>query len=125
MSLDPTDEGFWHVNHGKASEALPEETESNWRILREVGWGLRMKTAIVTDSATEKTYGRQFWVRSINGLALAALSAVLFILAFPPYDLWLLIWIGLVPMVVAHYCSLRAHHQAGSQAGLRTGNAGG
>ncbi|AFV12380.1 nitrilase/cyanide hydratase [Thermacetogenium phaeum DSM 12270] len=62
-----------------------------------------MKTAIVTDSATEKTYRRQFWVRSVIGLVLAALSAALFILAFPPYDLWLLIWVGLVPMLVAQH----------------------
>jgi apolipoprotein N-acyltransferase len=27
----------------------------------------------------------------------------LFILAFPPYDLWLLIWVGLVPMLVAQH----------------------
>ena len=32
------------------------------------------------------------------GLGLATLSAALFTLAFPPYDLWPLIWVGLVPI---------------------------
>ena len=33
--------------------------------------------------------------RIVLGLTLAALSAVLFTLAFPPYDLWPLIFVGL------------------------------
>lgn len=41
--------------------------------------------------------------RVILGLALAALSATLLTLAFPPYDGWFLIWIGFVPMLVAQY----------------------
>jgi apolipoprotein N-acyltransferase len=41
--------------------------------------------------------------RTALGLALAALSAALFTLAFPPYDLWPLIFVGLVPMLVAQH----------------------
>jgi len=37
------------------------------------------------------------------GLILAALSAALFTLAFPPYDLWPLVFVGLVPMIVAQH----------------------
>jgi len=43
------------------------------------------------------------WVRTAIGLVLAAASAVMLTLAFPPYDLWPLIWVGFVPMVVAQY----------------------
>ena len=43
------------------------------------------------------------WQRISLGLALAGLSAALFTLAFPPYDLWPLIFVGLVPMIVAQY----------------------
>jgi len=42
-------------------------------------------------------------IRVAVGLGLAALSAVLFTLAFPPYDLWPLVFVGLVPMVVAQH----------------------
>ena len=45
----------------------------------------------------------KIWQRIVLGLALAALSAALFTLAFPPYDLWPLIFFGLVPMVVAQH----------------------
>lgn len=31
------------------------------------------------------------------------LSAILLTLSFPPYDLWPLIWVGLVPTLVAQY----------------------
>jgi len=41
--------------------------------------------------------------RIVLGLTLAALSAVLFTLAFPPYDLWPLVFFGLVPMIVAQH----------------------
>ncbi len=41
--------------------------------------------------------------RTALGLMLAALSAALFTLAFPPYDLWPLIFVGLVPMLVAQH----------------------
>ena len=45
-------------------------------------------------------------LRIALGLMLAALSAALFTLAFPPYDLWPLVWVGLVPMVVAQHLVL-------------------
>jgi apolipoprotein N-acyltransferase len=37
------------------------------------------------------------------GLALAGVSGLLLTLAFPPYDLWPLAWIGFVPAVVAQH----------------------
>ena len=46
---------------------------------------------------------REFWVRTIVGLVLAAASAVLLTLAFAPYNLWLLIWIGFIPGLLAQY----------------------
>ncbi len=55
------------------------------------------------ESATEKTNRSQFWARSAIGVTLAAASAVLLTLAFPPYGLWPLIWVGLVPMALAQY----------------------
>lgn len=42
------------------------------------------------------------------GLALAMLSAVLLTLAFPPYNLGCLIWVGFIPMLVAQYRLLPA-----------------
>lgn len=41
--------------------------------------------------------------RILLALALSLLSAAMFTLAFPPYRLWPLIFIGLVPMVVAQH----------------------
>ncbi len=41
--------------------------------------------------------------RTLVGIALSALSAVLFSLAFPPYHLWPLIFLGLVPMIIAQH----------------------
>ena len=41
--------------------------------------------------------------RVVLGLALAALSAVLLVLAFPPFDLWFLAWVAAVPALVAQY----------------------
>lgn len=42
-------------------------------------------------------------VRIVAGVALAALSGILLTLAFPPFDLWPLVWIGFVPAVVAQH----------------------
>ncbi|MBN2002578.1 MAG: hypothetical protein JXA21_04410 [Anaerolineae bacterium] len=39
----------------------------------------------------------------VLGLALAALSAVLMTLAFPPFNLWPLAWVAAVPSLVAQY----------------------
>jgi len=43
------------------------------------------------------------WQRILLGLALAALSAGWLILAFPPFNLWFLVWISFVPYLVAQY----------------------
>jgi apolipoprotein N-acyltransferase len=45
----------------------------------------------------------RFWLRTAAGLGLAVLSAVLLTLAFPPYNLGLLIWVGFIPILVAQY----------------------
>jgi apolipoprotein N-acyltransferase len=45
----------------------------------------------------------QFWPRTTIGLALAISSAALLTLAFPPYNLGLLIWVGFIPMLLAQY----------------------
>jgi len=56
-----------------------------------------------SNKVTEKMSQREFWVRTIVGLVLAAASAVLLTLAFAPYNLWLLIWIGFIPGLLAQY----------------------
>jgi apolipoprotein N-acyltransferase len=50
----------------------------------------------------------KFWKRTAVGLTLAISSAALLTLAFPPYNLGLLIWIGFIPMLVAQYRVLPA-----------------
>ena len=42
-------------------------------------------------------------VRIGIGLALSALSGVLLLLAFPPYGVWPLMWVGSIPLVLAQY----------------------
>jgi apolipoprotein N-acyltransferase len=46
---------------------------------------------------------RHFWLRLGVGLLLAAVSAIMLTLSFPPYSLWPLIWISFVPMLVAQF----------------------
>ena len=46
---------------------------------------------------------QQSWLRIAAGLALSALSAALFVLAFPPHNLWPLIWTAFVPLLLAQY----------------------
>ncbi|MDW8396825.1 MAG: nitrilase-related carbon-nitrogen hydrolase, partial [Anaerolineae bacterium] len=41
--------------------------------------------------------------RVLSGIMLGMLSAALLTLAFPPYNLWVLIWFALVPALVAQY----------------------
>ncbi|MBN1954099.1 MAG: hypothetical protein JW900_03510 [Anaerolineae bacterium] len=43
------------------------------------------------------------WARIVIGLLLAVVSAVLLTLAFPPYGLWPLIWVGFIPLLIAQY----------------------
>ena len=47
-------------------------------------------------------------VRFALGIALSAISGLLFLLAFPPYGLWPLAWFGLVPAMLAQYRLLPA-----------------
>jgi len=46
---------------------------------------------------------RHFWLRTAAGLGLAALGAASLALAFPPYGLWPLVFVGLVPIIVAQH----------------------
>jgi len=41
--------------------------------------------------------------RLASGIGLSVLSAILVVLAFPPYQLWPLVFIGWVPMLIAQY----------------------
>lgn len=43
------------------------------------------------------------WQRVLLGLIFAALSAGLLILAFPPFNLWFLVWFCFVPYILAQY----------------------
>ncbi|MBN2389777.1 MAG: hypothetical protein JXR84_03580 [Anaerolineae bacterium] len=43
------------------------------------------------------------WQRILLGLALSAFSAGLLILAFPPFNLWFLVWFSFVPYILAQY----------------------
>jgi len=64
----------------------------------------RRESLLSSDFAGERIgAGRRAIPRVALGLGLAALSAVLFTLAFPPYALWPLVFVGLVPMVVAQH----------------------
>jgi apolipoprotein N-acyltransferase len=42
-------------------------------------------------------------VRIVIGLVLSVISGLAFLLAFPPYGIWPLIWIGWVPVLLAQY----------------------
>lgn len=57
-----------------------------------------MTNAVTTVFSLDKV-----WVRLVLGLFLSGLSAVLLILAFPPYTIWLLAWIAFLPMILAQY----------------------
>lgn len=43
------------------------------------------------------------WIRVGSGIILSVTSAILLTLSFPPYNLWLFIWVGFVPMLVAQF----------------------
>ena len=78
------------------------------------------------DTAAAQVTGMRFAL----GIALSALSGVLFLLAFPPYGLWPLAWFGLVPALMAQYrllpakwTSLAVRHLHGGLAGSIPGAA--
>ncbi len=50
-----------------------------------------------------KSFNKSNVLRVLIALLLSAVSGVAFLLAFPPYGVWWLIWIGWVPMLVAQY----------------------
>ena len=43
------------------------------------------------------------WARALAGVGLGVASGLLFMLAFPPYELWPLVFVGWVPMLVAQF----------------------
>ena len=42
-------------------------------------------------------------IRFLSGILLSALSGILILLSFPPYGIWPLAWIGLIPCLIAQY----------------------
>ena len=62
-----------------------------------------MQTDRLTNHVKEKKGKSQFWTRIGIGVTLSASSALLLTLAFPPWDLWPLVWVGFIPMLVAQY----------------------
>jgi len=54
------------------------------------------------DSVTSHSH-KSSWIRIGSGILLSVVSAILLTLSFPPYNLWPLIWVGLVPMLVAQF----------------------
>ncbi len=57
----------------------------------------------ITQDGYNAKHRQELVARSLIGLGLAFLSAILLTLAFPPYNLWPLIWIGFIPMLLAQY----------------------
>lgn len=47
-------------------------------------------------------------LRLVLGVALSDLSGLMLLLAFPPYGVWPLAWIGLAPALLAQYRLLPA-----------------
>jgi apolipoprotein N-acyltransferase len=65
-------------------------------------WNSTAKPLLSKARHIAKRYWRTLF-RSAIGLAMAASSGMLLTLAFPPYDRWPLIFVGLVPAVVAQH----------------------
>ena len=51
----------------------------------------------------EMLKGTTHWKRTLAGVFLSLSSALLFALAFPPFELWPLVFFGLVPMILAQH----------------------
>ena len=62
-----------------------------------------MVSSLASSQAKQATSAKRTAMRVGIGLILAAASAIMLTLAFPPYGLWPLIWVGFVPMLVAQY----------------------
>jgi apolipoprotein N-acyltransferase len=65
-------------------------------------------TTISLTHKKDNVAARATTLRFALGIALSALSGVLFLLAFPPYGIWPLAWFGLVPALLAQYRLLPA-----------------
>jgi apolipoprotein N-acyltransferase len=57
-------------------------------------------------TASPKDIDQPFIFRFLVDMVLAALSAVLLMLAMPPYGIWPLALFGLLPIILAPYCIL-------------------
>jgi apolipoprotein N-acyltransferase len=58
----------------------------------------------ISDVETQANIARQETVRRIAlGVVLSALGGIMLLLAFPPYKIWPLAWVGFVPSLVAQY----------------------
>jgi apolipoprotein N-acyltransferase len=57
----------------------------------------------MNQSTTPHRFSTSPLLRTLAGLGLAAVSALLLTLAFPPYGAWPLIFVGLVPLIVAQH----------------------
>src|SRR3989304_5117316 len=49
------------------------------------------------------TAGQSDRVRFALGIILSALSGIMLLLSFPPYGIWLFMWVGFVPFLFAQY----------------------
>lgn len=57
----------------------------------------------MADEADGSVLGLSNWQRLILGVLLSLLSGVLLTLSFAPHNLWPLVWVSLVPMIVAQF----------------------
>lgn len=63
-----------------------------------------VKVKLTPGKASEAALGLgSCQIRVLVGLMLSAFSAVLLTLAFPPYNLGMLIWVGFIPMLIAQH----------------------
>ncbi len=60
-------------------------------------------TTVAAAKSRERGVLQSPTARLAVGIALSALSGLMFLLAFPPYGLWPLAWFGFVPALIAQY----------------------
>ncbi len=51
-------------------------------------------------------------LRYVLGIVLAVLSGVMLLLAFPPYNIWPLMWVGFVPYLIAQHRLMRQRYSS-------------
>src|SRR5512144_2911288 len=60
-------------------------------------------TTIMEVKPQMKVAGQAAAVRFALGVRLSALSGIMLLMSFPPYGLWPLAWVALVPVLFAQY----------------------